>query len=709
MAVTSGFFNSVNHDRLYNAEQISSMFDGIILDGIYQGLGDAFIVKPYSELNCTVTVGTGRAWFDHTWTLNSTELALTLDDPNVLYDRIDAIVIDVDRRQDVRANSIKVVKGTVSETGATKPTLIEEELHNQYPLAYVTVKAGSAAPIQAQYIENVIGQTKTPLVAGVLEHMDIGMFVQQMEDEFNTWFDRLKDTIDENTVADINNKLLELQDFDTSIKDSIINPEGYAASKKGSLSVVDLGGFSSARGLCSYSAMLSDGYIMKLTAKRSSKAYSQNTYEEYYWQIPTVSIYNTEGVRVGSFDGVESVSASVGSSPTSTSYFPTIGLVSSTEAYPHVFQFAVGTSMIHTFTSGMSVPIDVIPGCLTITVTSDHNVTITMAHYGNQNNYGCGTIDRYQNQISSDSNDRPVDYQYGLAGSQNVAKLSNGSYMALLGATDDDNYRILVRPYIISSDGIITSAAAKNGTINESSGAYNRSKDQDDYAPDGAFLFCLYQSNKDTGSVGASAATYGRFSNNESSAGTAPELHYLKINLTDLSISAASSYSYKDKDIYIDNIYYAIDANGEYLFKQENSLTAYEKLMDVPEFIDFSTNLKGAQGIAEYTGGLCSEDKKIIVSGNGNEMRVGFAGDGTGFMSFTPMFSGSALSSTAKAQSLKLIKKIPQWKNGSGTQYNFLVPGYISTRKGFPQFPGNAENRRRTVNHSYLIIVRTGE
>lgn len=223
MSVTSGFFNSVNHDRLYDAEQISSMFDGIITDGIYQGIGDAFIVKPYSELNNTVTVGTGRAWFDHTWTKNDTELPITLEDPNVLYDRIDAIVIDVDRRQDVRANSIKVVKGTVSEFGATKPSLIEEELHNQYPLAYVTVKAGSAAPIQAQYIENAIGQTKTPLVAGVLDHMDITMFVQQMEDEFNTWFEGLKDVVSGDAITNLQQQVNEIKEGSPVTKKTVMD------------------------------------------------------------------------------------------------------------------------------------------------------------------------------------------------------------------------------------------------------------------------------------------------------------------------------------------------------------------------------------------------------------------------------------------------------------------------------------------------------
>ena len=42
MSVTSGFFNSLNGDRRYNAEQMSSIFDGIINDGIFANIGTAF-------------------------------------------------------------------------------------------------------------------------------------------------------------------------------------------------------------------------------------------------------------------------------------------------------------------------------------------------------------------------------------------------------------------------------------------------------------------------------------------------------------------------------------------------------------------------------------------------------------------------------------------------------------------------------------------
>ena len=42
MAITSGFFNSVNDDRPYNAEQMTLYFEGLISNGI---IGENFVQK----------------------------------------------------------------------------------------------------------------------------------------------------------------------------------------------------------------------------------------------------------------------------------------------------------------------------------------------------------------------------------------------------------------------------------------------------------------------------------------------------------------------------------------------------------------------------------------------------------------------------------------------------------------------------------------
>lgn len=125
MSVSSGFFNSLNGDRKYNAAQMSAIFDGLIIDGVFASIGTAFAVKAAGGL--TVNVGIGKAWFDHTWTVNDSILPMTAPEAEVLLDRIDAVVLEVNGMESVRENTIKFVKGNPS-SAPSRPTLTNEEM-----------------------------------------------------------------------------------------------------------------------------------------------------------------------------------------------------------------------------------------------------------------------------------------------------------------------------------------------------------------------------------------------------------------------------------------------------------------------------------------------------------------------------------------------------------------------------------------------------
>lgn len=219
MTVSSGFFNSVNHDRLYDAEQLSSIFDGLIKDGIYENIGDAFQISVNPEVNNSVLVGTGRAWFDHTWTVNDSVFSIQLVSPNEAMGRIDAIVLDVDREQDTRNNSIKYITGEY-DLEPQKPSLIKSALHNQYPLAYINIPTGASSVISNANIENKIGSSDCPIVTGVLEALNLDLYTQQMEAEFYEWWDGIKDTLDENTVANILKRIDTLEDDVAELKNN---------------------------------------------------------------------------------------------------------------------------------------------------------------------------------------------------------------------------------------------------------------------------------------------------------------------------------------------------------------------------------------------------------------------------------------------------------------------------------------------------------
>lgn len=194
MSFASGFFNSVDHDRLYDATDISRLFDGLIRDGIFASIGDCLVVKQSNQMN--VTVGTGRAWFNHTWSYNDALYPVTIPPSEILMDRIDAVVLEINSVESVRANSIKLIKGTPSSTPA-KPALTNTKEVHQYPLAYVTVGKEVTSIRQAD-IENCVGTSVCPFVTGILEVISIEQLIPQWKDilnrfveentaNFNTW------------------------------------------------------------------------------------------------------------------------------------------------------------------------------------------------------------------------------------------------------------------------------------------------------------------------------------------------------------------------------------------------------------------------------------------------------------------------------------------------------------------------------------------
>lgn len=265
MSVTYGFYNSKNKDRRYDAIQMSSIFDGIIRDGILQHVGTAMMVKESTGM--MVNVGIGRAWFNHTWTLNDALLPLTVPQSEVILNRIDAVILEVDSRESVRANTIKIVKGTPA-TNPIKPSMIKTNDRWQYPLAYIRVNSGVTSIRQAN-ITNTVGTSECPFVTAPLEKMSIDALVAQWKDQwddwyatqtadmqetnaywkqlwatwfneytnnntsemaawrenaqalFDEWFQQLKDTLSENVEANLANQILELQER-TKILEEIV-------------------------------------------------------------------------------------------------------------------------------------------------------------------------------------------------------------------------------------------------------------------------------------------------------------------------------------------------------------------------------------------------------------------------------------------------------------------------------------------------------
>lgn len=171
MAIKSGFYRSKNKDKVYNAVDLSSIFDGILNDGVVFHYGEQFHVE--KGAGSSVNVKTGRAWFNHIWILNDAEENLTVE-PSSTNPRKDLVVIQFSTSLDEIQNgldreaALKVIKGTPAAEDPVIPDLSSEEYNTDtlhtYALARIDIPAFPYS-FASENVVNLVGvEGGTPFV-----------------------------------------------------------------------------------------------------------------------------------------------------------------------------------------------------------------------------------------------------------------------------------------------------------------------------------------------------------------------------------------------------------------------------------------------------------------------------------------------------------------------------------------------------------------
>lgn len=229
MAITYGFYNAIKqsdgtYDRVYNSEQISNMFEGLVTSGVYESVGDALIVKEKSGL--TVEVGTGRIIMsDGKWMRNDAKLDITLAAAHLTLNRWSAIVVRADRTN--RTITIVEKAGTAA-TNPTKPTMTVSQTIEEKCLAYVYVGKGVTAITQANITDVRADASLCGWVTGIVKQVDTSeLFLQYQtayeqqlatmqawqttqQAAFDTWFSALTDQLQVNTYIQKYHKVIDM-------------------------------------------------------------------------------------------------------------------------------------------------------------------------------------------------------------------------------------------------------------------------------------------------------------------------------------------------------------------------------------------------------------------------------------------------------------------------------------------------------------------
>ncbi len=207
MALRCGYFNSIDNDRTYNADDMSKYFEGLVSDGVYATVGNACVVKSIGGL--TLSVGTGRAIINNKWVSIDSPQTLQIT-PHTSLNRYDAICLQCNMNE--RKVSLVIVEGTPA-TEPQLPVRTYTSSTQELILAHIYVKANADKITQSDITDRRAISSYCGWVTGLIKQVDTSeLFLQfqtsceeklkkfdtwqnEKKTEYQDWFDNLTESL----------------------------------------------------------------------------------------------------------------------------------------------------------------------------------------------------------------------------------------------------------------------------------------------------------------------------------------------------------------------------------------------------------------------------------------------------------------------------------------------------------------------------------
>jgi hypothetical protein len=207
MAISFGFFNSLNGDRTYDADQMSQYFKGLISNGVFANIGGSMAVVADGQ-SMSVNVLTGRAVIDCKWIENDAAYPVTITQSHATLPRYTAVVVQLDSVE-------RLIRITTKDgTPASTPEEPEIDSATELCLAMILVPAQSNTVIQSRVIDKR-GSSLCLWVTGLITQLDTNQLFLQWSELWNTWFSGLTEDLNVNTYVERYQKSVTLSSSNT--------------------------------------------------------------------------------------------------------------------------------------------------------------------------------------------------------------------------------------------------------------------------------------------------------------------------------------------------------------------------------------------------------------------------------------------------------------------------------------------------------------
>lgn len=205
--VKCGFFNSVNKDRLYSADEMNRPYKRVINNGVFATpLGtpstDLQVLSANNAMNIIVKKGEGL--FGDKWFENPADITITVPSNTNITPRRDSVIVQIDKTVNGRVGNIVYREG-VPSSNPQVPEIGTVDNVIEYRIANIYVAAG-ANYIGADAIVDLRGSSECPWVTSLIKQVDTSTLFEQFSKAYWDFYNSTQDSWDE-FMLEINNDL----------------------------------------------------------------------------------------------------------------------------------------------------------------------------------------------------------------------------------------------------------------------------------------------------------------------------------------------------------------------------------------------------------------------------------------------------------------------------------------------------------------------
>ncbi len=231
--INCGFFDSINGNNKYSASDMNRPYHRIITEGVFATPQDTpstdlQVYTANDRLDIIVKKGEGmlaRKWFE-----NPADLRVSITPNSNIVNRIDSIIMQVNKNQSELNGSIVYREGTYA-TNAEPPALENTENVIEMRLANILVKPQTEL-IGQEMITDLRGSAECPWITHLIKQVDTSTLFEQYRAAYQKYYD------DETALF---NAFMEQLTEQLIVNTSIIELENHYIAQQDNISEIPIG------------------------------------------------------------------------------------------------------------------------------------------------------------------------------------------------------------------------------------------------------------------------------------------------------------------------------------------------------------------------------------------------------------------------------------------------------------------------------------